>query len=494
MAETAERRAIEYAKCSADAAYFIDGYGIIDDAQGHGDGGGVMPFKLWPSQISVMWALMIARLVLILKARQLGISWLCCGYALWFCLFQAGKMVLLFSKGQDEANELLRRVKVLYERLPDWLRDAAPALAKPANTQEMVWSHGSRIRSLPASPGAGRSFTASLVVLDEAAFLAFAEPLYTALKPTIDAGGQLIVLSTANGIGNLFHRLWTRASSGLNGFKAIFLPWWSRPGRDAAWYTRQEAEYTDLAMVRQEYPATATEAFLVSGRVRFASDWVTRQARHVRPGLARTAWPESLRTIPGLTIYAVPKVGRRVIIGADVAEGLEHGDYSAAVGIDAVTWEELFHLHGHWEPDEYAIHLDKLARAYSASLGIERNNHGHAVLVKLKELKTPKIALGHDDRPGWLTNAQTKPQSIDLLATALRDDSAIIHTQATLDELQIYRVLKDGSTGAPHGYFDDRVMSWAVALMLARRPAASFSAAAGPARFPPPQQIGGRTG
>jgi len=453
-----------------------------------------MPFTLWPCQISVMWALMTERLVLILKARQLGISWLCCGYALWFCLFQAGKMVLLFSKGQDEANELLRRVKVLYERLPAWLRDAAPQLAKPANTQEMVWTHGSRIRSLPASPGAGRSFTASLVVLDEAAFLAFAEPLYTALKPTIDAGGQLIVLSTANGIGNLFHRLWTRASSGLNSFKAIFLPWWSRPGRDAAWYAAQEAEYTDLAMVRQEYPATATEAFLVTGRTRFSSDWVTRQARHVRPGLPRNEWPESLRATPGLTIYVSPKPGRRVVIGADVAEGLEHGDYSAAVGIDGMTWEELFHLHGHWESDEYAVMLDLLARAYNATLAIERNNHGHAVLVKCKMLHTPKIALGHDDRPGWLTNSQTKPQSIDLLATALRDESAIIHTQATLDELQIYRVLKDGSTGAPAGYFDDRVMSWAVALMVARKPAQSFSAAAGPARFPNPQPIGGRQG
>jgi hypothetical protein len=247
-------------------------------------------------------------------------------------------------------------------------------------------------------------------------------------------------------------------------------------------------------MVRQEYPATATEAFLVSGRTRFSSDWVTRQARHVRPGLPRSAWPESLRVIDGLTIYALPKPGRRVIIGADVAEGLAHGDYSAAVGIDAQTWEELFSLHGHWEPDEYAVMLDLLARAYNATLAIERNNHGHAVLVKLKELHTPKIALGHDDRPGWLTNSQAKPQSIDLVATALRDESAIIHTQATLDELQIYRVLKDGSTGAPHGYFDDRVMAWAVALMIARRPSAAFSAAAGPARFPAAQQITGRRG
>jgi hypothetical protein len=434
-----------------------------------------MPFHLWPAQVRVLWTLMTVRLVIILKARQLGISWICCWYALWLCFFQPGKVVLCFSKGQAEANELLRRIKDLYDRLPDWMRQAGPALIKD-NTEELVWANGSRVRSLPASQGAGRGHTASLVILDEAAFLQFADALYTALKPTIDAGGQLVVISTANGIGNLFHRLWTKAIAGLNAFTAIFLPWWSRPGRDAAWYAAQLAEYTDPQMVKQEYPASAQEAFLVSGRTRFAQEWVLAQSVHTRPGLPREQWPASLAGIDhGLTLYALPVPGRRFVLGADVAEGLETGDYSAATLIDAETWEEIAHLHGHWEPDEYAGLLHRLAEAYDAEIAVERNNHGHAVLVTLKILGSLRVADGHDDRPGWLTNAQTKPQSIDLLATALRDaflahPGAVIHTQATLDELQIYRVLKTGDTGAPAGYHDDRVMSWAIALMVARRP------------------------
>lgn len=435
-----------------------------------------MPFHLWPAQVRVMWALMTTRLVIILKARQLGISWINCWYALWLCFFQSGKVVLCFSKGQSEANELLRRIKALYERLPDWLRAAGPALIK-ANTEELVWDNGSMVRSLPASPGAGRSFTASLVILDEAAFLLFAGQLYTALKPTIDAGGQLVILSTANGIGNLFHQLWVKAVAGRNAFTAIFLPWWSRPGRDAAWYAAQLAEYTDPQMVKQEYPATANEAFLVSGRTRFAQEWVIAQAANVRLGLPREQWPESLQSLAGLTLYELPKAvaGRRLILGADVAEGGEDGDFSTAALIDAETWEELATLHGHWEPDEYAELLYAVAEAFDAEIAVERNNHGHAVLVTLKKLCKRRIAEGHDGKPGWLTNAQTKPQSIDLLATALRDfalqgTGAIIRTQATLDELQIYRVLKNGDTGAPSGYYDDRVMSWAIALMIARRP------------------------
>lgn len=429
-----------------------------------------MPFKLWPAQVGVMWTLMVERLIIILKARQLGISWICCAYALWLCLFQPGKFVLIFSKGQNEANEMLERVRKLYERLPEWLKEATPQLIR-SNTTELAWSNGSRVESLPATKSAGRSLTASLVILDEAAFLLFANELYTALKPTIDAGGQLIILSTANGIGNLFHQLWTRATAGLNKFRTIFLPWWSRPGRNAAWYAAQLAEYTDPGMVKQEYPSSATEAFLVSGRTRFQPDWIAAQAAHVRPGIPRSQWPEALRSIDGLTVYQLPRTKQRTIIGADVAEGLEHGDYSTAVVIDATTWEELATLHGHWEPDEYAALLDRLSRAYKATIGVERNNHGHAVLATLKTLGArQRIALGNDGRLGWLTTVQSKPEAIDLLATALRDALAHIHTQATLDELQIYRVLKNGTTGAPEGYNDDRVMAWAIALMLARRP------------------------
>lgn len=439
-----------------------------------------MPFKLWSAQLPVLWGLMRGgsggrqnpdRLTLILKARQLGISWLCCIYALWLCLFHPGKVVLLFSKGETEAQELLRRIKVLYQRLPDWMRDVLPPVTID-NEEELGFANGSVARSLAATKSGGRSFTASLVILDEAAFLTWADALYSALKPTIDAGGQLIILSTANGIGNLFHRLWLKAEQGLSGFRAIFLPWWSRPGRDQAWYDAQVREYDDPALVKQEYPSNATEAFLVSGRVRFQPEWITAQAGNVRPGLPTSAIG-ALRTIPGLTVYALPDPERRYTIGADVAEGLEHGDASTATVIDAETWDEVAHLHGQWEPGQFAEYLALLATAYDCDPGVERNNHGHAVLLRLTQLQV-RPARGLDDRPGWLTTAQSKPMAIDFLAETLRDGLGVIRTQATLSELQIYRVEKDGDTGAPSGYHDDRVMARAIALQMARRGARRF--------------------
>jgi hypothetical protein len=125
---------------------------------------------------------------------------------------------------------------------------------------------------MPATKSAGRTFTASLVVMDEAAFMVHANALYTALKPTIDAGGQLIILSTANGKGNLFHTLVQRALRGAGRFAFTFLGWNVRPERTQAWYDATEADAVDSAHMRQEYPATPEEAFEATEVAAFLAD------------------------------------------------------------------------------------------------------------------------------------------------------------------------------------------------------------------------------
>ena len=482
-----DERAIEFAKCAADPAYFTDTYGIIDDAQGQGEGGGTMPFRLWPAQKGVVWDFFAHRLILILKARQLGISWLSCAYALWMCLFAPGKVVLLFSKGQNDANEMLRRIKVLHERLPEQLRDQLPQVIR-SNTTQFGFDNGSRIESLPASQNAGRGLTASLVILDEAAFLQWATTLYTALKPVIDGGGSFIVLSTANGLGNLFHRLWTKAKAGQNKFHCIFLPWFVRPGRTADWFRDVLAEEDDPAKVAQEYPATSIEAFISSGRARFTGRWLRRiveriERKNPKP-LEGNALPAQLRDLPGLTLWELPKPGCRYVLGADVASGKETGDYSAAVLLEVVPlslWARLFGnrkprlrevgtLHGHWEPDTYGEYLVTLATYFGAELAIERNNQGLTTITAARRLGYEKLIADANGEAGWWTDKLTKPQIINLLAQMLRDDQLELWLGSILDELQVYSLLKDGSTGALNGYHDDFVMALAIAVQIALNP------------------------
>lgn len=241
-------------------AAFIHDLVIIDDAQ-PGDGElATMPFHLWPAQEELLKEIEVELLFLILKARQLGISWLVLAYALWLCLYHPGRLALVFSIGQAEANEMLRRVHVMYWRLPADVRATLPKLLKD-NTEEMAWDNGSRVLSLPARKNAGSGYTASLVILDEFAKNQWAREIYTAVKPTIDGGGKMIILSSAYGAGNLFHEMVEKARASLGRFAFAFLPWTARPGRDAAWYAGVAADAVDESHMKQEYPATAEEAF-----------------------------------------------------------------------------------------------------------------------------------------------------------------------------------------------------------------------------------------
>lgn len=470
----------EILKCSLDCAYFTDQYGIIDDSQGHGDEPtGVMPFKLWPAQIALIWALMTTRLLILLKARQLGMSWAVCSYVLWRCLFRPMQVILLISKGQLEANELLRRIKALHQRLPEWLRERLPQI-DPAkdNASEVLFTNGSVIHSLPATRNAGISFTASVVVMDEAAHMTYGTEIYSSVKPTIDAGGsaQLILLSTANGLGGLFHTIWSLAVEGANAFKAVFLAWWERPDRGAGWREERRKEAVDPKLITQEYPENAVEAFLASGNTRFEPEWIAEQAKNLRPPLPLDMLPDEIRDIPGLKVWKLPEPDEEYVFGGDVSEGLEHGDYDACPVLSISRWEQVAELHGHFEPDEYAGYLIRLANFYNmAEVGPERNNHGHAVLTAFAMARDPdtelpmpfeRVALGHDGKQGWLTNVKTKGPMIDLIAAALRDNCIIIRSAGLLSELQVYRKLKRGKLGAPPGYFDDRVMGLAICLAL----------------------------
>ena len=117
--QEAEHYRKEIRKCRKSPAYFLDTYGQIYDARS----GAWVPFRLWPAQIQTLQTLADHRLTVILKARQLGLTWLVLGYALWLMLFWPAATVLLFSRRDDEAVDLLgTRLHGFYERLPAWLK------------------------------------------------------------------------------------------------------------------------------------------------------------------------------------------------------------------------------------------------------------------------------------------------------------------------------------------------------------------------------------
>lgn len=179
----------EYVKCMKDVAYFVSRYIHIYNATAQR----WLLLEPWPAQGEVLQIMQRERLLIILKARQLGLSWLACAYALWLLTFRPPATVLLFSQRAAEAEELLARIRQMYGYLPTWLQ--APAIQRDKD-QAFELSSGSR--ALAFSTRGGRSYTGTLAIIDEADHVPDLAAFLNAVKPTVDAGGKLFLISTAD--------------------------------------------------------------------------------------------------------------------------------------------------------------------------------------------------------------------------------------------------------------------------------------------------------
>lgn len=259
---------------------------------------GFQPFVAWPHQVELGELFQRGESVVILKARQLGVSWVIAAYVLWVSLYRPHSMVMLISAGQKESDELLNKVYSMWTYLPAWLLPDELQLTKHNRSKPglMEFSNGSQIMALPSTEDAGRSFTADLVVVDEAAFHQYADANFDAYEPTLDGGGQLIICSTANGPHGFFHDMYQDAARRLMDMTAVFIPWWGRPDRAVPaldgegrplmdergqprlepspdWFARAKARYRRAkAKFRQEYPGTAAEAFVASTGLVYGMD------------------------------------------------------------------------------------------------------------------------------------------------------------------------------------------------------------------------------
>lgn len=461
MTTTPGEQLKEWRKSAASPAYFVHTYGRLLDPGSEE----WKPFHLWPAQVRVLAAMRDEKLVAVLKARQLGLSWLALGYALWLATFQANAIILMFSKSDTEAKELVTRYQGMHERLPPFLQREV----ERSNDHVLEFTTGSRAQAFASGGTGGRSYTASLVIVDEADFAPRLKNLLTAVKPTIDAAGQLFLISTADKDkpNSTFKRVWRAGEAGRNGYHAIFLPWSSRPGRDEAWYARQKAEAASIDDLYQEYPAEPAEAMSTrSESKRFQWAWFANVFEPAEP-----VADERTPTIPGLTCYLLPQAGAEYVVAVDTSEGDPTSDPSPATVFQKDTWEEVAHLYGIFEPSILADYVRQLGEYYNtAVVCVERNNHGHAVILALDVAGYESIYINpFDKKKGWLSNSKYKPLAVNKTADALRDESLILHTEATKLELAN---LEAATLAAPEGDHDDRALTIVIGVAALAWPTA----------------------
>lgn len=449
----------EIVRCGKDPAYFLKKYGKIQHMLR-----GTIPFETYPFQDDCIGAFLRYRLNIVLKSRQLGLSTICAGYAAWLAIFHKDKNILVIATKLKTAINFIKKVKFILQNLPPWLLLPKADITK----QEINFSNGSCIVAIPTSPDAGRSEALSLLIVDEAAFIHDFEDIWTGLAPTFSTGGSAIILSTPNGVGGQYYRLWTQAEAGQNDFNPIRLLWDVHPEHDQAWFNK-ETRSLPKRKVSQEYLCD----FVSSGDTFLRPEDLEELRGSIREPLERAGHDRNL------WIWQPAVLGRTYVISSDVARG-DAADYSAFHVIDVLNREVVAEYMGKIPPEKLADMLDEWGRVYNDALLVPENNtFGYFVNVKLRDsLKYKRlyyrsnkgdpfnyIPIDPTELPGFQTDQKTRVQILTKLEEMVRSRALAVHSRRLYDQLQAF-VWNGNKPLAGKDSHDDLIMSLAIGCWL----------------------------
>ena len=457
----------EYAKCATDPVYFLGKYGIIQHPVR-----GKVNFNLYDFQEKSLESFMKHDYNIVLKARQLGLSTLTAGYALWMMTFQQDKNILVIATKQETAKNLVTKVRGMHANLPGWLKQ--PCVED--NKLSLRYKNGSQIKAVASSEESGRSEALSLLIIDEAAFIDKIDTIWGAAQQTLATGGRALVISTPNGVGNFFHKTWIGAEDGTNDFNFIKLHWSVHPERGQEWRDEQD-KLLGPSLAAQECDCD----FITSGRgvidgllLENLKESSVREPMEKR-GIDSNYW-----------IWQPPNYTKNYVVSADVSRG-DGTDYSAFHIIDVETLEQVAEYKGKISTQDFGNMLVNVASEYNnALLVVENNNIGWAAIQQVIDREYPNLFYTSKDLqyvdvqhqmtnkyrvqernmvPGFSTTQKTRPLIVAKLEEMFREESVVVHSQRLIDELFVF-IYNGNRAEAMTGYNDDLVMSFAIALWV----------------------------
>ena len=451
---------------------------------------GVQPFVMKPHQQQISAAIDEYHLNIGLKARQIGWTTIGVFEAMHSVLFHENRPWLFISRNEKAAQKMVKKASYAYYRLPKWMRAELPKLVGETQS-ELIFSNDSYIESVPATGDTGRGDSVYGAILDECAFMEYAEDIWGAVEPLIY--GPAMLFSTANGMGNFFHEIWLDSQRPDSAWHGIFYPWQTGDGvveaRDSDWYDFKRLTFRGREwLFYQEYPSSPEEAFAKSGRVAFSTDLLADCYEEIEPA-AQYEWVigEGAKEVEfmadadiPLTIWRQPEVVRdeserpvwepNYVVGCDVAEGLEHGDFSYVSVFDVNTGEQVASSKSSIPVSYLDELLAWLGNYYlQALIIVERNNAGILPLDRLyRDRWYPRLyrmdkfgQFQTSDRTpkyGWRTDPATKPKMVNDFIYALSEGNVILHDPDFLLEAQTFVANGKGGYGATSVNHDDAIM------------------------------------
>ena len=455
----------EYLRCAQDPVHFMRKYCYIQHPQR-----GRIQFNLYPFQEKVLTLFRDNDYTTVLKSRQLGISTLAAGYALWLMTFHKDRNVLALATTQATARNLVTKVQFMWENLPSWLRiDAVEN-----NKLSLRLTNGSKIQAKSSNSDAARSEAVSLLIVDEAAFIENIAETWASAQQTLATGGGAIILSTPYGTGNWFHQTWVKAESGENDFLPIKLPWYVHPERDQAWRDRQDELLGDPRLAAQECDCD----FSTSGDIVFYNEYLEfYEKSHVKEPLERRGADQNL------WVWESADYSRDYMVVADVARG-DGKDYSTFHVIDVENNVQVAEYKGQIGTKEYGHLLVGIATEYNnAMLVIENANIGWATIQVAIDRQYSNLYYSqrsdtsnvdsyfdkYQDHSrmiaGFTMSSKTRPMVIGKFQEYIADRGVTIQSKRLIEEMKVF-IWKNGRAEAQTGYNDDLVMAFGIAMYI----------------------------
>jgi len=419
-------------------------------------------------------------------------------------MYNSNTVSVLVAQTDKDATDMFSRALFMYDSVDEMFKTHR----KHENMKGLSFGliNSTYYIGSAESRGFGRGKTINNLHCTEVSLPIWDRDFLNALIESVPKSGRVVLESTARGEGGLFYEMYFAAKRGEIDFKAHFFRWWEHKEyreplpigvsrRDFI----ESYDYDEKELVKrytlspeqmqwrrikksrlgvmfvQEYPETEDEdAFLKSGTPIFDSVMLKERDDSLPDQAPAQIWLGG-----NLYIYRVAYPGGKYVVSCDTSEGDINSDYAAAM----VTrhWplpiEQVALLHGRWSPDIFSEMVYKLARAYNwGQIAVERNNHGHAVLLNLGNgivragvlayPPYPNIYVGPDKKYGWNTTPLSKPQMIVELDRAIRSGEVVLNSKPFLKEARRFSTLRGGGMGVAKAVgYDDIVMAQAVGIM-----------------------------
>lgn len=510
-------KSIEYAKYLLDPSYCIEqNFEVFDATQS-----GYVPYKLFVLQKKLIKAFDENRHNIVAKPRQAGVSTTTAAYLavkLALATKNSPEKVYILANKLDQSIAFLSKVREFTTMIPKWVwgedyqfsKDVDGHIVGKGAAKKIVFVNDSYIEAKACTTDALRGVTPTYLVIDEAAFVTEGSKTYAAAAASVATGGKMILISTPNGMDELYYKTYNGALLGDNDFNIIKMHWAYDPryNKDLVWREYDLDGNLLNEVAEQEFTEESIEIKLLSS-YKPTSTWFRKMCADLNNDKKAIAqelevkfegsggnvidfntieWyeknmikPAEVLETENMSIFKDVEEGKRYIAGLDVSTG-DGNDYSVLTIYDIDDMELVLEFRGKVNDETMAEITYEYCNKYSALTVIDTTGGYASVIIHILKQKDFKHFFVNDDIDVTLTNSANKASTSEGNRIGLKlqkyRHAAIANYTSKIEkrELKVYSkkqiaewktfVWKNGRQDHQSSFNDDCIMSSVLALWV----------------------------